>query len=179
MRIDTGRLILHPLTPEDLKTAAKDLAAVARAYGAALPYIGFWEMWAKRRIYKAKRDLISQNPATWLLSTSWLIIDRAALTVVGEAGFKGPPSRGAVEIGYGVLEGFRNKGYMTEAVGALTRMAFIIKNCRVERVIGLTLPENIASHRVLEKNQFTRQPSLGKYWTWERRRLAEEVMNKM
>jgi RimJ/RimL family protein N-acetyltransferase len=175
MQLDTERLILHPMTPENLKTALKDLPAVAKGYGASLPYIGFWEMWGKRRIYKSKADVIRKNPAAWLLSTSWLIVDRAACAVVGEAGFKGPPMRGAVEIGYSVMEKFRNKGYMTEAVGALTRLAFSQKLYKIDRVTGLTLPENIASHRVLQKNQFTRQPSYGKYWTWERMPLPDDA----
>ena len=166
MRIDTERLIICPLTPEDL--IAKDLAAAARRYGASLPYIGYWEMWNKRRIYKVKGDLIRKHPAAWLITTAWLIMERDTLKAVGEAGFKGPPVRGAVEIGYSVFDSFRNKGYMTEAVGALTRMAFFQKEYKVDRVVGLTLPENIASHRVLEKNEFARESTYGKYWVWEK-----------
>ena len=168
MRIDTERLILYPMTLEDLQTASKDLRAVVCDYGASLPYIGFWEMRGKRKIYKAKADLISRNPASWLLTTSWLIIEKNTLTYTGEAGFKGIPSGGTVEIGYGMLEDFRNKGYMTEAVGVLTRMAFLQKQYTVKRTAALTLPENVSSHRVLEKNQYTRKSSRGKYWVWER-----------
>jgi RimJ/RimL family protein N-acetyltransferase len=168
VKIDTERLILYPMTLENLHTASKDLQAVVQDYGASLPYIGFWEMLGKRKLYKAKKALITNNPASWLLTTSWLIIERSALMYVGDAGFKGIPSGGAVEIGYGMLEDFRNKGYMTEAVGVLTRMAFLQKQYTVKRAVALTLPENISSHRVLEKNQYTRQSSRGKYWLWER-----------
>ena len=174
MRIETERLLLVPMTPEDLKTAGKSLAAVARGYGATLPYIGFWEMRAKRKIYKAKGEWVSQIPSAWLLCTSWLVIERGRREVVGEVGFKGPPSRGAVEIGYGAHENYRNKGYMTEAVGALTRLAFFQSERKVDSVTALTLPENIASHRVLLKNKYTRQPSYGRYWFWERRKLPDD-----
>ncbi|MCL1807109.1 MAG: GNAT family N-acetyltransferase [Oscillospiraceae bacterium] len=176
MRIDTQRLVLFPMRDEEIKRALKDLAAVVRSFGAITPYIGFWEMRAKKRIYKAKRDIIAKDPHAWLLSTSWLIIERERMILIGEAGFKGPPpARFTVEIGYGLFEDFRNKGYMTEAVGALARFALFQKNCRVERVSALTLPENIASHRVLEKTGFARQPSFGKYWLWERVKLPEDT----
>ena len=176
MRIETRRLILYPMTAGDLQKAVKDLAAVARLYGSAAPYVGFWEARAKRRVYRAKMELIRQNPRSWLLSTSWLIVEREGRALAGEAGMKGPPAaRHTVEIGYGLFEGFRNKGYMTEVVGALTRLALLQKEYRVERVTALTLPENVASHRVLEKNGYTRQPSFGKYWLWERVKLPEDT----
>ena len=176
MRIETRRLTLYPMTAGDLQNAVKDLAAVVRSYGASTPYIGFWETRAKRRLYKTKGELVRKNPRAWLLSTSWLIVEREGLVMVGEAGLKGPPAaRHTVEIGYGLLEAFRNKGYMTEAVGALARLAFFQPDYRVERVTALTLPDNIASHRVLEKNRFARQPSFGKYWLWEREKRPEDT----
>lgn len=176
MRIETDRLTLHPMSEDELKRAERDLAGVVRACGAVLPYIGFWEMRAKRKIYRVKREMIGQDPRFWLVGTSWLILHREKKLYLGEAGFKGPPvSRASVEIGYGILEDFRGQGYMTEAVGALTRLAFTQKDCRVERVTALTLPENTASHRVLEKNGYERQPSFGKYWLWERIKKTEDT----
>jgi RimJ/RimL family protein N-acetyltransferase len=175
MRIETERLDLHPMTLDGLKNAAKDFASAAHLHGAALPHLGFWERWAKRRMHKAKRDLVAQNPRGWLLSTTWLVIERERSVIVGEAGLKGPPvSRHTVEIGYGTMENYRNRGYMTEAVGALTLFALFQKEYKVERVTALTLPGNIASHRVLEKNRYTRQPSYGKYWLWERVKTPED-----
>ena len=169
MRIETSRLTLHPMSEDELKRAERDLAGVVRSHGASLPFIGFWEMRAKRRIYRVKRDMIRQDPRFWLVGTSWLILHREKNVYLGEAGFKGPPlTRASVEIGYGILEEFRGQGYMTEAVKALTKLAFTQNACRVERVTALTLPENTASHRVLEKSGYERQPSFGKYWLWER-----------
>jgi RimJ/RimL family protein N-acetyltransferase len=164
------------MSETELKRAERDLAGVVRTYGAALPYIGFWEMRSKRRIYRVKRELIGQDPRFWLVCTSWLILHREKKVYIGEAGFKGPPlNRSSVEIGYGILEPFRGQGYMTEAAGALTKLAFAQRDCRVERVTALTLPENMASHRVLEKNGYARQPSFGKYWLWERIRRPEDT----
>jgi RimJ/RimL family protein N-acetyltransferase len=175
MRIETERLSLLPMRPEDLLNAIKDLAKTVRSYDAVLPYTGFWEMRAKRKIYKAKHDLIVRHPRAWLLCTSWFIIERERRICIGEAGLKGPPERLAVEIGYGLTEDFRNCGYMTEAIGALSRLALLQREYRVERVTALTLPENVASHRVLEKNRYSRQPSFGKYWLWERVKQPDDT----
>lgn len=180
MRIETERLILRPMTADDLHMALKDLPGVVRSYGASMPYIGFWEMRAKRRIYKIKSDIIRQSPRSWLITTSWILIEKKSAIMIGEVGFKGPPvARGSIEIGYGLHQVYRNKGYMTEAVAALTRFAFSQREYRIERVTALTLPENTASHRVLEKNSYARQPSFGNYWLWERAILPTDTAEGM
>ena len=71
-------------------------------------------------------------------------------------GFKGvPDSNGEVEIGYGIDPQFQRQGYMTEAVKAMIQWAFSEPACRVITAI-LSAPDNIASHRVLEKSGFHR-----------------------
>jgi RimJ/RimL family protein N-acetyltransferase len=63
----------------------------------------------------------------------WIVI--AAGEVVGSAGFVGPPNeRGELELGYGILEEHRNRGYATEAGGAL--VAWALARPGVERVIA-------------------------------------------
>ena len=162
------------MTWTDLNGALRNFAGVAKRYGVTLPGIGFWEMRAKRRIWRIKRGIMQENPRSWLMVTSWLI--ECGGVLIGEAGLKGPPAaRYTVEIGYSTLSGFRNKGYMTEAVGALTRFAFMQRDYHVEKVTALTLPDNIASHRVLQKNGYTRQPSYGRYWLWERIKTPEDT----
>lgn len=73
--------------------------------------------------------------------------------LVGIAGYKGPPdAEGTVEVGYGVQEAHRRRGYASEATAALVARAFA--DPRVTRVIAETLPELIPSQGVLEKNGF-------------------------
>ena len=43
--------------------------------------------------------------------------------IAGDLSFKGPAADGAVELGYGLREGYCGKGYMTEAVKAITEWA--------------------------------------------------------
>src|SRR6478672_11126182 len=81
------------------------------------------------------------------------ILERDTREVVGGVGFFGPPSTGSVEIGYGIVESRRLRGYATEAVIAMIREAF--KRPGVDEVIATTTPDNLASIRVLEKAGMT------------------------
>ena len=81
---------------------------------------------------------------------SWLIIRKSDSQVIGDAGFKGKPDdQRRVEIGYGLLEQYRNHGYATEAINALIEWA--LANEEVEKVMAETGRSNLASIRVLEK----------------------------
>jgi ribosomal-protein-alanine N-acetyltransferase len=85
----------------------------------------------------------------------WYLVIKvdAQYQLLGICGFKGKPDiNGDVEIGYSVLQQFRNKGYATEAVTCLIDWAFT--HHHVNGVIAETLPHLMQSIRVLEKNGF-------------------------
>ena len=83
----------------------------------------------------------------------WIIeSDPDGETLVGTAGFKGAPSAGSVELGYGVIAEHQRRCHATAAVRALLRIAFADPN--VERVTAETLPDLIPSIGVLEKCGF-------------------------
>ncbi len=100
------------------------------------------------------------------------LVLRESETLVGTAGFKGPPAAdGIVEIAYGVSPEYQGKGYATEAAQALTEYAFDSGKVRVVR--AHTLPEANASRRVLTKCGFRRigeviDPEDGLVWRWEK-----------
>jgi ribosomal-protein-alanine N-acetyltransferase len=74
--------------------------------------------------------------------------------LIGDGGFKGPPDAdGMVELGYSVLQSYRNRGYATEAVKALVEWAS--EHPEVRRIVAETKRTNTGSIRVLEKNGFT------------------------
>jgi [ribosomal protein S5]-alanine N-acetyltransferase len=77
---------------------------------------------------------------------------RVSGDVVGTCSFKGPPADGVVEVAYGVAPDQQGKGYATEATQALVAYAFAFVDVRVVR--AHTLPESIASKRVLAKCGF-------------------------
>ena len=113
------------------------------------------------------RALTSPDP--WTVGFS--LVQRDSETVVGSAGFKGPPTAdGMVEIAYGVHPDHQGKGYATEAAQALTTYAF--SSGKVRLVRAHTRPEPNASTRVLTKCGFRRvgevlDPEDGLVWRWE------------
>ena len=63
-----------------------------------------------------------------------------------------PDGSGKVEIGYGIAEAWRNRGYATFAVGAM--LSFARGDPSVSCVIAATSAGNTASKSVLERNGF-------------------------
>ncbi|MGH3658120.1 MAG: GNAT family N-acetyltransferase [Micromonosporaceae bacterium] len=88
-----------------------------------------------------------------------LIIERESGLVVGSLGLFWPPSEGAVEIGYGVVESRRGRGYASEATLALAEFALAAPEVRT--VFGNVEPANPGSVRVLEKAGFQRAGAEG------------------
>jgi len=79
----------------------------------------------------------------------YYIVLRAPRTVVGTCGYKGPPDiRGCVEVGYSVVQGFRDSGIATEAVAKLIGTAF---EQGATEVAAETYPSLVPSLRVMEK----------------------------
>jgi len=100
------------------------------------------------------------------------VVLRADGAVVGQCGYKGPPTDdGIVEIAYAIEPDHWGKGYATEAAAALTAHAL---GCgRVQAVRAHTLPDGTASQRVLAKCGFRHtgefvDPEDGLVWRWEK-----------
>lgn len=149
MRIRTPRLELVPAT---LELVYADLHQRHRLPGLLKAEIA--EGWPPCLLDVAAMQRIKQSliadPITcgW---TAWYCLLRRPLRLIGIAGFKSKPRDGAVEIGYELLSEFHRRGLGTELIGAMVQWAF---GNGAERVFAETLPELIASQRVLAKNQF-------------------------
>ena len=95
--------------------------------------------------------------------------------VVGLCGFKGPPIEGMVEIAYAIDPEHQRRGYATAAARAAATFAF--ESGEVRTVRAHTLPDGIASQRVLAKAGFLKvgevvDPDDGLVWRFE---LAGEL----
>lgn len=102
-----------------------------------------------QRSFLASLQKAEPRAAGWNL---WFCIRRDQRELVGNAGFKGGPKDGFVEIGYSMLEAHQRNGYCTEAVRTLIGWAF---QCRdVQSVIAHTLAGLVPSIRVMEKCEF-------------------------
>jgi len=153
MTITTERLELIPLTIEDLENACCDQEKVFMRYG----FIGTIQPTTSEMqgIYRLKITHMQEDPRNQLFSTYFWIKDRKTHQYLGEVGFKGfQESFFSVEIGYGMIEAFRGKGYMTEAVKALVQWAFSMRVEGLLYIIATTNLYNIPSQKVLEKVGF-------------------------
>src|SRR5215510_10375081 len=70
---------------------------------------------------------------------------------IGGIGFKGPPDRGVVEVGFGLAPSARGYGYATEALRAFVQLA---AELGVTTIRADTEPDNVASRRTLEHAGF-------------------------
>jgi RimJ/RimL family protein N-acetyltransferase len=153
--INTQRLSLVPLTLTNLETALTSLNQLSDDL--ALPLVsdlmqGNTEAAVKRKLKKMRAVPGDLHP--WY--TYWLIVIIADNIGAGVVGFKGEPDAiGSVEIGYGLSTAYRGRGYMTEAVAALTDWGFSHRECL--RVTAThVLIDNYPSQRVLTKAGFKR-----------------------
>lgn len=98
----------------------------------------------------------------------WGIALRENDTVIGTGGFN-QFARGwfGAGVGYDLAQAYWNKGYMTEALRAMTRFGF--DALLLNRIEALVVPGNLASARVLEKVGFSREGILREYGYWQDR----------
>lgn len=105
-----------------------------------------------------------QNNALYF--TLWTLILKEENKMVGDLCFKGEPNeQGEIEIGYGMYEGFRGKGYMKEAVGAMLKWAEAQEN--VQSVTAQTQKDNLPSISILTKNGFEKCGESEKFFSWK------------
>lgn len=150
--LETERLILLPLTYDQLlkyTRADQSLEAELHLNGTSRSI--------SPELKEALEQTILPNVAdpekNYLYSTLWTLIDKKENRMVGDLCFVGEPNAdGEIEIGYGTYEDFQNKGYMTEAVGAMIHWA--MQQPAVKSIIAATEKDNIASYSVLQKNNF-------------------------
>ena len=150
MILETERLFLIPLSLNQLKKAIVNREEVNLELG-LYPKVNSLDK-KIARIYNIKIQNIEKDPDNILFYTYWEIVLKPEKRLIGEIGFKGIPNRlGQIEIGYGIEECYRNKGFTTEAVIKLMGWAFFQDIIPVKYVTACTDKENIASQKVLLK----------------------------
>jgi ribosomal-protein-alanine N-acetyltransferase len=150
----TERLELVPATRQSVSAALSGNDALGVSLDALVP-----PTWPPEYLDPASLEFIlermpeGQAPSEWWLYFVILPHDPAGRTLIGSAGYKGPPSDdGTVEVGYGIVRDRHRQGYGSEATGGLIRRAFAA--AEVTRVIAETLPELAGSIGVLRRCGF-------------------------
>ena len=98
------------------------------------------------------------HPEQWDWYAMWMIVKTDG-THIGDLCFKGIEAGHNPEIGYGILEEYRGKGFATEAVKLALEWAF--RHPEVKAVEAEANPDNAASLRVLMKCGFKPNGEIG------------------
>ncbi|MFM6938801.1 MAG: GNAT family N-acetyltransferase [Aquirufa sp.] len=180
IQVQTPRLTLVPLTHNQL-LIWKQLGREELAKSLEIKH-NPWEMglFYEQEMLQALSDFwipqTAKFPLDYYWYTNWEIILNSASCSVGGIGLAGlPDNEGTTEIGYAIDQKFEEQGIASEAVEALSKWVFEDKDMKVLR--AETPIENIASQRVLMKNNFhkTGEKTLEleipmEVFTWERHR---------
>lgn len=156
MTVLTDRLQLIPLSLAQMRLWLRDPRRVARQLHALPPEQHLLQRITSGRVYRAKIDLMEDDPEAWWLSTYFLMVRRSDRQIVGELGFKGRGRREEAELGYGTYSAYRRQGYMTEAVTALSDWALRQTEFPLCRITARTREDNLTSQRVLQRSGFRR-----------------------
>ena len=162
MVIETGRLRIVPLDADALNMLIDDSEKFQEEYNVrydAQPVEGEYKNMLLRQ-----SEAVSDDEDNYYWNTLWLIAKEG--TAIGGIYFKGCPSDGVVEIGYGQNKKYEGKGYMSEAVKAFLSFAFL---SGAERVIAETEKNNVKSQNVLKRCGFAPYMQ-GKTIWWEKKR---------
>jgi len=155
MLVVTQRLELVPATPDLVRAELQSRAALGDVLQIDVPESWPPELYDRAAAqYTLERLEEGPDQAGWWLH--YVILKGSSSnspTMVGACGYKGPPSPdGTVEIGYGILQEFRRRGYAKEAARGLIATAFTYP--MVTRIIAETLPELAPSLGVLRTAGF-------------------------
>jgi RimJ/RimL family protein N-acetyltransferase len=138
--VRTPRLVLHPILPAE---AARIVAGAPGRRDRWHPEYPFEDELDPLRSLAAETD---PDP----VFTLYQVRDGDSGLAVGGIGFFGPPDEeGAVEVGYGLVAAARGRGFATEAVQAVARLA---ADHGAALLRADTTPGNTASQLVLVKS---------------------------
>jgi RimJ/RimL family protein N-acetyltransferase len=152
--IATERLELIPATVALARAALDGEAALADRLDVVVPATWPPEFLDPPALeFTLERLAEDAQQAGWWLHFIVLARGSRGRTLIGSAGYKGPPSPdGTVEVGYGIVRDHQRQGYASETVRGLLAHAFAVP--AVHRVIAETLPELTPSIGVLRKCGF-------------------------
>jgi len=153
LELTTERLRIIPLDIENYRLYIENPNKMEENLGLNITNKVWYEPVKNAHKYRIKK--VIENSDQYLWETSWIVVSKEENCEVASIMIKGYPNKnGEVIIGYGTENAYQNKGYMTEAVEGLIK--WIFANLDALSVVADTDKTNIASHRVLVKNEFTK-----------------------
>lgn len=171
MTIETARLQLVPFAPEYVLALLEGVPQFEQRSGLRAAE-GLRDFYVSDAVSPVWLSRLRAATVTDPWEHGFGVVHRESQSVIGGAGFKGPPDEaGMVEIAYGIVPRYQGCGYATEAAAAL--VAFAFGSGRVRLIRAHTLPMANPSTRVLAKCGFLHigeimDPEDGLVWRWER-----------
>ncbi|MBD7944381.1 MULTISPECIES: GNAT family N-acetyltransferase [Psychrobacillus] len=148
IELDTERLILIPLTAENLRLLIDNPKKMEQSLS-----INESNRFLSSDLKQAMEIRLSKllsDEENYIWYTNWLIVSKDQNCSVGGVMLKGLPNEnGEVVIGYYTLPEYQGNGYMTETINNMKN--WLLDQADVMYVIADTDKDNIPSHRVLEK----------------------------
>ncbi|MEV8626524.1 GNAT family N-acetyltransferase [Streptomyces sp. NBC_01268] len=141
--IETGRLVLHPLSFGDAQRIVDARPAAGERWAAEYPGVGDV---ASARAFLAG---VAERGDPGAYRPYAIRVRDEDDVVIGGIGFHRPPGPdGVVTVGYGLVPAFRGQGFATEALRALIGRA---REAGATAVRGDANLDNVASQRVMER----------------------------
>ena len=163
--LHTERLILQPLTYEQLLKYAQCDHSLEEELGLNQSSRTISEE-LKEALEQTIIPNVGDKTKNYLYSTLWTGISKVDNKMIGDLCIVGPPNdKGEIEIGYGTYEEFQGKGFMTEMVRGILQWASA--QSEVQSVVASTSKSNIASYKLLQKNNFIKTDETGTMFNWK------------
>lgn len=157
MTLSSDTITLVPLTAAIIHRRLAEPEFATKVIGVDRP-VQFVEQWPGDLlgIFPVFASALTGNEA---VLGQYIIVDTERAVAVGALGILGEVTRErSVEIGYGMNRSEYGRGFATTAVGLLVQGLFTrrVLPARVGEITAKTAVDNVASQRVLEKNNFQR-----------------------
>lgn len=139
--LETPRLVLREMTPEDA-----EVAYLLNSDPEVLRYTGDdpFESVEEAREFLGKYESYKKYGFG-----RWAVVLKETNEYLGWCGLKYTPELDEFDIGYRLMKKFWGKGYATEAAEACLELGF--SQFGMKTIVGRAMPANLASVRVLEK----------------------------
>lgn len=162
--IQTERLLILPLTYDQLQKYLKNDASLDEELAlVSSPRVISPEL--KEAMEQTIMPNVADKGKNYLFSTLWTVISKTENKMVGDLCFVGEPNEaGEIEIGYGMYDGFRDRGFMTEAVAGM--IAWVQTQSNVKSIFAATEKNNHASSTVLLRNHFQKFGETDTLYNW-------------
>jgi ribosomal-protein-alanine N-acetyltransferase len=105
----------------------------------------------KPPVWEDIEELINSQKENWRKHNFgvWAVVDKNHQELIGHCGLKFLEYTKEVQIGYLFAKSYWGRGLATEAAEAALKHGFEI--AKLDRIVGVSVPENLASRRVMEK----------------------------